>query len=63
MYTGHMWRITFTQVDMSIDRYYLDDTRLLRTHTSAHQTELLKGGSTKFLCTGDGVCMCYMYAL
>jgi len=35
------------------DTYYLDDTRLLRTHTSAHQTELLKGGSTKFLCTGD----------
>jgi phenylalanyl-tRNA synthetase alpha subunit len=35
------------------DTYYLDDKRLLRTHTSAHQTELLKKGSTKFLCTGD----------
>lgn len=58
-----MRRITFTHVNLSIGRYYLDDTRLLRTHTSAHQTELLKGGSTKFLCTGDGVCMCYMYAL
>jgi len=35
------------------DTYYLDETRLLRTHTSAHQTELLKAGSKKFLCTGD----------
>lgn len=35
------------------DTYYLDGDRLLRTHTSAHQTELLKQGSTKFLCTGD----------
>ena len=26
------------------DTYYLDDDRLLRTHTSAHQTELLKNG-------------------
>ncbi|EKX42167.1 hypothetical protein GUITHDRAFT_74102, partial [Guillardia theta CCMP2712] len=35
------------------DTYYLDQDRLLRTHTSAHQTELLRGGSRKFLCTGD----------
>ncbi|KAJ1492550.1 hypothetical protein T484DRAFT_1601266, partial [Baffinella frigidus] len=37
------------------DTYYLDSTRLLRTHTSAHQTELLRAGSTKFLCTAGDV--------
>jgi phenylalanyl-tRNA synthetase alpha chain len=26
---------------------------LLRTHTSAHQSELLRGGKERFLCTGD----------
>mmetsp|Transcript_20255 Transcript_20255/g.46726 ORF Transcript_20255/g.46726 Transcript_20255/m.46726 type:complete len:425 (+) Transcript_20255:122-1396(+) len=35
------------------DTYYISKGKLLRTHTSAHQTELLRGGSTKFLCTGD----------
>jgi len=35
------------------DTYYLTPDTLLRTHTSAHQTELMRSGSTKFLCTGD----------
>mmetsp|Transcript_3203 Transcript_3203/g.7591 ORF Transcript_3203/g.7591 Transcript_3203/m.7591 type:complete len:441 (+) Transcript_3203:115-1437(+) len=35
------------------DTYYISKEKLLRTHTSAHQTELLKQGVTKFLCTGD----------
>lgn len=35
------------------DTYYVDPTTCLRTHTSAHQLELLKEGHTKFLCTGD----------
>ena len=33
--------------------YYVDSERLLRTHTSAHQSELLKAGGEAFLCTGD----------
>ena len=35
------------------DTYYVDDNTVLRTHTSAHQTVLLKQGLTKFLVTGD----------
>ena len=35
------------------DTYYLDENTVLRTHTSAHQNELLKKGHTKFLVTGD----------
>ena len=37
------------------DTYYLTDDLLLRTHTSAHQNELISGttGSAAFLCTGD----------
>lgn len=35
------------------DTYYLDNTTVLRTHTSAHQHELLERGETKFLVTGD----------
>ena len=35
------------------DTYYLDDQTVLRTHTSAHQNELLSKGETKFLVTGD----------
>ena len=35
------------------DTYYLTYDRCLRTHTSAHQAELLQQGLTKFLCTGD----------
>jgi phenylalanyl-tRNA synthetase alpha chain len=35
------------------DTYYLDDDRLLRTHTSAHQTHFLSSGEDMFLCTGD----------
>merc|ERR1719230_837692 len=27
--------------------------KLLRTHTSAHQSTLLRGGHERFLCTGD----------
>lgn len=36
------------------DTYYVDHPNVcLRTHTSAHQLELLKQGHTQFLCTGD----------
>lgn len=35
------------------DTYYLNENTVLRTHTSAHQNELLKAGQTKFLVTGD----------
>ena len=35
------------------DTYYLMDTTLLRTHTSAHQSEHLKAGHKAPLCTGD----------
>ncbi|MDQ4141939.1 MAG: hypothetical protein M3142_15640 [Bacteroidota bacterium] len=35
------------------DTYYVDNNHVLRTHTSAHQTTLLKKGEIKFLVTGD----------
>lgn len=35
------------------DTYYLDDATLLRTHTSAHQSEHLRSGAEAFLCAGD----------
>lgn len=35
------------------DTYYLNENYVLRTHTSAHQNELLSKGFTKFLVTGD----------
>lgn len=36
------------------DTYYVEHPNLcLRTHTSAHQLELLKEGHKQFLCTGD----------
>ncbi|KAJ7943020.1 Phenylalanine--tRNA ligase [Quillaja saponaria] len=35
------------------DTYYIDSQTLLRCHTSAHQTELLRKGHTHFLVTGD----------
>ena len=35
------------------DTYYLRDDIVLRTHTSAHQTTLLKSGVDRFLVTGD----------
>lgn len=35
------------------DTYYLNKDTCLRTHTSAHQVELLREGWTQFLCTGD----------
>lgn len=35
------------------DTYYIDENNVLRTHTSAHQTDLLKQGYKKFLVTGD----------
>lgn len=35
------------------DTYYIDDTHVLRTHTSAHQNELLEKGYNSFLVTGD----------
>ena len=35
------------------DTYYVDAERVLRTHTSAHQSEHLRGGHERFLCTGD----------
>jgi phenylalanyl-tRNA synthetase alpha chain len=35
------------------DTYYIDNKTVLRTHTSAHQNQLLQDGHTKFLVTGD----------
>lgn len=35
------------------DTYYVDETHVLRSHTSAHQNELLRQGHTCFLATGD----------
>ena len=35
------------------DTYYVDQKTVLRTHTSAHQTTLLKQGVDRFLVTGD----------
>lgn len=35
------------------DTYYLDQSTVLRTHTSAHQNELLSKGHDSFLVTGD----------
>ena len=35
------------------DTFYVDDTSLLRCHTSAHQNELMQAGHLSFLCTGD----------
>jgi len=37
----------------SSDTYYLNDTELLRAHTSAHQCTLMASGETAFLCSGD----------
>jgi len=35
------------------DTYYVTDTSLLRTHTSAHQSQHLRSGVDAFLCCGD----------
>lgn len=35
------------------DTYYYDENHVLRTHTSAHQNEILLSGCKKFLATGD----------
>ena len=35
------------------DTYYVDEQRVLRTHTSAHQTALIGSGLRAFLCSGD----------
>jgi phenylalanyl-tRNA synthetase alpha chain len=35
------------------DTYYINDNLLLRTHTSAHQCQLISSGSHMFLCSGD----------
>ena len=35
------------------DTFYLDAEHVLRTHTSAHQCELIRAGHDAFLCTGD----------
>lgn len=35
------------------DTYYVDDQRVLRCHTSAHQTALLRQGEHRFLVCGD----------
>lgn len=35
------------------DTYYVDDDHVLRTHTSAHQYELLAANQKQFLVTGD----------
>lgn len=35
------------------DTYYKDENHVLRTHTSAHQNDILSAGHKKFLVTGD----------
>lgn len=35
------------------DTYYVDDSTVLRTHTSAHQAEYLRAGERAFLVSGD----------
>mmetsp|Transcript_28753 Transcript_28753/g.70105 ORF Transcript_28753/g.70105 Transcript_28753/m.70105 type:complete len:376 (-) Transcript_28753:76-1203(-) len=35
------------------DTFYLQPDKVLRTHTSAHQQELMRAGHTAFLATGD----------
>ena len=35
------------------DTFYFDRETVLRTHTSAHQTELMRAGHRAFLATGD----------
>ncbi len=35
------------------DTYYLTESSLLRTHTSAHQSQHLRSGVDAFLCSGD----------
>ena len=35
------------------DTYYIDEGHVLRTHTSAHQTTLLRQGVRQFLATGE----------
>jgi phenylalanyl-tRNA synthetase alpha chain len=35
------------------DTYYIDENTVLRTHTSAHQCQLMKQGLKNFLVTGD----------
>lgn len=35
------------------DTYYIDDETMLRTHTSAHQSQHLRDGHECFLCAGD----------
>jgi phenylalanyl-tRNA synthetase alpha chain len=35
------------------DTYYVDEGRVLRTHTSAHQNDLMSAGYRQFLVTGD----------
>lgn len=36
-----------------LSAYTVDDKRILRTHTSAHQLSMLANGNTKFLLSGD----------
>jgi phenylalanyl-tRNA synthetase alpha chain len=35
------------------DTYYLNESTVLRTHTSAHQVDLLRKGTSRFLVAGD----------
>mmetsp|Transcript_15892 Transcript_15892/g.23935 ORF Transcript_15892/g.23935 Transcript_15892/m.23935 type:complete len:405 (+) Transcript_15892:49-1263(+) len=35
------------------DTYYIDESTVLRTHTSAHQCQLIRAGEQAFLCSGD----------
>lgn len=42
------------------DTYYLNDEQVLRTHTSAHQVDLLTKGINSFLVSGDAYRYVYM---
>jgi phenylalanyl-tRNA synthetase alpha subunit len=35
------------------DTYYLNETTVLRTHTTCHQTSLLKAGNRGYIAVGD----------
>merc|ERR1711991_1299803 len=41
------------QIRLPSDTFFVSETQVLRPHTSAHQTELMRMGKEAFLCAGD----------